>query len=72
VVQNILQEEPHYKRLYERHQTALENYQTHRFLTLLVDDQLVKRFPKRFEAVRDHYEAQLAQLDQQLAALAPG
>jgi hypothetical protein len=69
VIQAVIEADPHYRRLYERHQTALENYQGHRFLALVVDEQLVKRFPKRFKVVNDNYKAKLAEIDQQLAAL---
>lgn len=69
VMQAVIEADPHYKRLYERHQTALENYRGHRFFALMADERLVKRFPKRFKVVNDDYEAKLAEIDQKLAAL---
>lgn len=65
----VLAEEPHYKQLYESHLSPLENYQSHHFLALEVDDKLMQHYPERFQTVNDDYAARRTTLDKKIAAL---
>jgi hypothetical protein len=63
----VIEAKPHYKKLYEHHQTPLENYRAHHFLALDVDEMLMAQHPKRFQTITNNYQTRLVELDEKIA-----
>ena len=58
--------------VYDRSKSALENYQARAAIQPFFYPYLERHALARFEAVQQHYTAQIATVDGQLAALSPG
>jgi hypothetical protein len=59
-----------FRQFYEPDRTALESYQASPMLRMGFIPYLERHAPERFETVKQHYAAQLAAVDAQIAALA--
>ena len=57
--------------VYDRSKSALENYQARAVIQPFFYPYLERHALARFEAVQQHYTAQIAAVDGQLAALSP-
>ena len=58
-----------FRQFYKPDQSALENYQASPMIQMVFTPYLERHAPERFEAVKRHYTAQLAAVEEQLAAL---
>jgi hypothetical protein len=65
----LLAEDNGFRFLYKRDKSALENYQSRPSLQAFFNPYLEKHNSARFEAIRQNYAAQIAALDEQIAAL---
>jgi cobyrinic acid a,c-diamide synthase len=65
----LLAENNGFRFLYKRDMTALENYQSSTSLRVFFSPYLEKHQPACFEAIKEHYAAQLAAVDEQFAAM---
>jgi hypothetical protein len=69
----LLTENFGFRQFYDRDKSALENYQARKAVQAFVNPYLERHTPARFEAVKQHYAAQIASLSEQIAALqSPG
>jgi Initiator Replication protein len=65
-----LVERGHYNKSWiDHHLTALENYRNGGWFAMAMDSALEERFPERFQAINDAYQARLDALDAQITAL---
>jgi hypothetical protein len=65
----LLAENSGFRFLYKRDMTALENYQSRTSLRVFFSPYLEQYQPTCFEAIKEHYAAQLAAVDEQFAAM---
>jgi hypothetical protein len=60
-----------FRQFYDRTKSALENFQMRKTVQTFLNPYLERHAPARFEVVKQHYAAQIASLDEQIAALQP-
>ena len=60
-----------FRQFYDRTKSALENFQMRKTVQTFLNPYLERHAPVRFEVVKQHYAAQIASLDEQIAALQP-
>ncbi len=65
----LLAENDGFRFLYDRGKSALENYQTRIAIQPFFNPYLENHDPARFESIRQHYAAQIAAVDEQIATL---
>lgn len=65
----LLAENFGFRQFYDRDKSALENYQARKAVQAFLNPYLERHDPARFEAVKQHYAAQIAAVDGQIAAL---
>jgi Initiator Replication protein len=65
----LLMEHIGFHQFYDRDKSALENFQTRKTVQAFLNPYLERHAPARFEAVKQHYAAQIASLSEHIAAV---
>jgi hypothetical protein len=65
----LLEAKAEYRRWYRPEQSPVENYQRTAPLTSYVDEQLVQRYPGRFETIQQMYQPKIEAVEQEIGKL---